>query len=277
MSKTEFIKQAVNTIISSRDDLSHSLVHLTREYAGISAKENLISILKSRQIEARNIDCYRKLDIPSIAHNEFKVLSFTETPFNQIDKLVNIPFSRKVNLEAYGLAFDRKYIIEGNGSPVIYVYNKEQQAFYDHLIDMYISIANSSYNPIQDLPSRILPFIKIINENEDFHWEREWKFRKNFNFDIHKCTIIVPTIEEAEDIFLNIGTNYCNFYIVQLNKLILLNEFTDIVGQSEDDLFISEGYEISEYTDDPNYQLSIISRSTLRQYTKKNSYFSGFK
>lgn len=58
MSKTEFIKQAVNTIISSRDDLSHSLVHLTREYRGISAKENLISILKSRQIEARDTSLY---------------------------------------------------------------------------------------------------------------------------------------------------------------------------------------------------------------------------
>lgn len=271
MTKTEFIKQAVNTIISSRNDLSHYLVHLTREYGGISAKENLISILKSQQIEARNIDCYRKLNIPSIAHDEFKVLSFTETPFNQINKLTNIPFPRKINLEAYGVAFDRKYVIERNGSPVIYVYNKEQQAFYDHLINMYISSANSSYNLIQDLPSRIIPFIKIINENEDFHWEREWKVRKNFNFDINKCVIIVPTLEEAEDIFLKLCTRYCNFYIVQSDKWLFINEFTDILGQSGDNLYISEGYEISECTDDPNYPLSIISRATLRQYTIKEN------
>lgn len=269
MTKAEYIKQIVNTIISSRNDLSHYLVHLTREYGGISAKENLISILKFQQIESRNIDCYRKSNIPSVAHGEFKVVSFTEAPFHQIDKLVNIPFKRKINLEAYGLAFERRYIIDRNGSPVIYVYNKEQQAFYDLLINMYISSANSSYNQIQDLPSRIIPFIKLINENEDFHWEREWKVRKNFNFDINKCTIIVPTIEDAKDVFLNLGTNYCNFYIVQSNKWVLINEFTDILGQSGDNFDIEEGYEIFECTDNPNYPLIIISRTALRQYTKK--------
>lgn len=57
MAKIEFIGQAVNNIIISRNDLSHDLIYLAKEYGVPLIKGKFNLILKSQQIEARNDDC----------------------------------------------------------------------------------------------------------------------------------------------------------------------------------------------------------------------------
>lgn len=73
--KEEYVKKAVRSILSSRSDLSNELIHLTRECNGETAERNLISILKSNKIEARNVDFYLKNLLPERFNDDFKVLS----------------------------------------------------------------------------------------------------------------------------------------------------------------------------------------------------------
>jgi hypothetical protein len=44
-------------LYGEREDLSRFLVHLTRDYDGVAAEDNLLSILSEKQIRARNAHC----------------------------------------------------------------------------------------------------------------------------------------------------------------------------------------------------------------------------
>ncbi len=72
-------------IPNNRDDLSRYLVHLTRDYDGELAQQNLVNILKEKIIEARNSHCLvmhklEQLEFSKLLKNKFRTVCFTETP-----------------------------------------------------------------------------------------------------------------------------------------------------------------------------------------------------
>src|SRR6266511_2769840 len=110
----------------TREDLSRVLVHLTRDYEGIPAKKNLLSILRLRSIHARNPHCLFKHDIPRLAFSpvlakEFNTVCFTETPLTQIGRLVGTIPGRQIALKGYGLVFAKDTLIQRGASPAIYL------------------------------------------------------------------------------------------------------------------------------------------------------------
>ena len=75
-----------------RDDISRFVIHLTRRYGGKQSRQNLVSILDQRNIEARTAHClfsplFDKLKFTPLLKSKFKTVCFTETPLNQISRL----------------------------------------------------------------------------------------------------------------------------------------------------------------------------------------------
>lgn len=190
-----YIPKIIKEILKSRPDLSSDLIHLTREYDGHQAKDNLISILNSGTIEARNVDFYLHKDLPSEWSSDFKVLSLTETPLNQIKNIININFKRKIRLEPFGLVFLKSDLLKVGAAPVQYLYQENQRAFYRELFQRYIE-DEKIYEGIH-----VFPFLKGIHEREDFHWEREWKKRGDLKLDTLKFVVLVPSVEVAEEVY----------------------------------------------------------------------------
>lgn len=258
----------VNKIINSRNDLSSSLTHLTKDCNGYKAKENLISILTAKKIEARNPDCFQKHKLLEGMESAFKVLSFTETPYEELKNVVNVPFKRKIELKGYGVAFSREEIIRSKGVPVYYLYQKEQQTFFSELMDTYIEqVRQHGMNESDPLLS-ILPYIKEVSEREDFHWEREWKIRGDFSF-TNTPTILVPTKEEAYEIFNVIfesgKSNFWCFYLVEENEFIYFSFMKDWPDRQEGDYIILKDIVRVEGSSKKGYPLDLIEIIEKRQ------------
>lgn len=243
------IEEMVSNIIKLREDLSPYLVHLTRDFEGNEAKDNLISMLNFAKIEARNVDAYFKYSLKQEFKKYFKVLSLTETPLKQLHHLTKIPYKRKINLKPYGIAFPKSDLINKNAAPVYYIYNEQQKNFFDHLLENFIESMQVEGAQIENsVFLSVGPFLKRIYEREDFHWEKEWKVRGDLLFDFDNIVIIVPNLALAKEIYEKTGydQNIINFYLMEENewRFFIRSEFID-----RDDgtfVYIDEVYSIYE-------------------------------
>src|SRR5687768_9288452 len=114
--------------MAERPDLSPYLVHLTRDYSG-AARENLISIINDRKIEARN-----PYGI-AVAHlrgtgcvgadftDSQRVACFSETPVDFLPHHIDPGKWRKYHFRPYGLSFSRDYML-GKGANWVWYINQ---------------------------------------------------------------------------------------------------------------------------------------------------------
>ncbi len=207
----------------NRDDLSKFLVHLTRDYDNASAQDNLVSILKARLIKARNYHCLFKYDIDNVKLNftaklkgKFKTVCFTETPLPQINNLTSKIQGRSIELKAYGLVFQKDFLIQEGANPAIYI-NSKGTDLKTYLLSEFRSIFSKirSYKKLikakknhYDAIIQYFSLINIIDDNHDFSWEREWRYIGNLRFDYQN---IVAIIAEEPDEF----ESYCK---LKLNR-----------------------------------------------------------
>lgn len=191
----------------NREDYSRFLIHLTRNDSdtfenGASARENFISIFKSKRINAYRPHCLfnKKLDgLADEIKEKFNVSCFTEVPLSQIHLLTQEIEGRKIELEPYGFVFSKDFIINNGGQPVTYINSYNQNLWLRKSID---SLFNDSFLNNGKLHSqrwRILPFINAMHENCDFSWEREWRFLKTLKFDLDDLIcVILPQNKELD-------------------------------------------------------------------------------
>lgn len=197
----------------NRDDISMFLVHLTRDYKKYTAQENLLSILSGQIIEARNYHCLfgpkiKRMAMTDKLKRSFKTVCFTETPLNQLNKLVSEEIDRKVKLKPYGLVFWRNFMVNDGASPAIYV-NGDGTYLRDYLISEF----NDHFNDVksyvalerrEDFAEEIIKYYSIINlmsERYDFSWEREWRYSGDYNFEYSNVAAIIA---EYPDEFLEL-------------------------------------------------------------------------
>ena len=190
-------------MIDKRSDLSRYLVHLTRDYDGESAYDNLINILKTKNIEARNYHCLfspkiRKMDISDKLNNSFKTVCFTETPLNQITNLTTDIPNRNIKLKPYGVVFWRDQLLDKGANPAIYL-NAKGTDLRDYLIQQF----DNQFKDIKTLGKlkreddyyyeiiQYFSLINVINDKYDFSWEREWRFHGDFKFNYRNMVAIV--------------------------------------------------------------------------------------
>lgn len=194
-----------------RSDISRFLVHLTRKTKGVGAEDNLLNMLKTKKIEARNHHCLfspkiNKMTLTPKLKSSFKTVCFTETPLDQIDKLAAEDFPRKIRLQSYGLAFWRDNMIESGANPAIYL-NDVRTSLRDYLLSEFERQfkgvkALRRLRQKEEYYREIVHYYSLVNimrENHDFSWEREWRHSGSFKF---KYSDVVAVVAKDPEHFL---------------------------------------------------------------------------
>jgi len=185
----------IREVLARRTDLSTFVVHLTRSNGSTAAKNNLLSILTSKEIEAKSSfgqACQRvkrhfKNACPErdAAMNSQRVVCFTETPLEHLYLLTENIESRDFQLCPYGIALP-KIVARSHGlNPVWYIditpghdwLTKPLNALIDE------ALANGPFQ--KSHAAELAPFVEQMGHDngnycKEFWWEREWRCRGNF-------------------------------------------------------------------------------------------------
>lgn len=176
----------ISKVLELRNDLSSFLVHLTRDTDKGSAKDNLISILKTRTIlygDEPFSDARFGYPVDKVGRKRFyfSAISFTETPLGEVHNLLEISGRRK-QLQPYGLVFLKGTLKEKGVSPVFYINNLTGDK--DGLVEALCRLIRGH----QIEAAQILPYIAVFGRKlnpkggtpqtgkVDFTWEREWRY-----------------------------------------------------------------------------------------------------
>lgn len=201
-------------VTEHREDISRFIVHLTRDDTetfedGKTARNNFQSILKEKKIRPYLAHCLHKHklhDIDTIIRKQFRVVCFTEVPLNQIKELFKPIYGREIQLEEYGFVFRKKFLIEKEAQPAIYINSYNNNDFLKESFNRIFESAKK--NKFKGKGWRILPYINNMNEKYDFTWEREWRLTKTLKFKYSDLVcVILPEGNENDikDILLKAG------------------------------------------------------------------------
>lgn len=193
-------------VLNRRADLSTFVVHLTRQYDGRTASQNLTSILQQGKIEARSAMGWAKTEVGNLggeAEESQRVVSFSEVPLQHIYSLfARIP-RRSVPLQPYGLAFTKMVARRKGVNPVWYVDMTPRRNWVvakalDELREQAIKSGNFPAHP----GSKILPFVEPMGtwrqRQREFWWEREWRHLGNFDFTLEEVALVLCPESEHE-------------------------------------------------------------------------------
>lgn len=151
--------------MSQRADLSKKLIHFTRGPSFDEAFGTLLKILSGPKLIGGT--GYIRKSVPCVC--------FTEAPLSALREA----FSNSETFTRYrpfGLMFDKAWIFEKGGRPVIYQADDEYE-----LLDKKIRWRHVLYDPISKYPV-------------DFTWEREWRIPcDELPFSPADVTIILPS------------------------------------------------------------------------------------
>lgn len=183
--------------IAERNDMSTSLIHLTKENSSLSAIDVLYNILKDKKIKGSTTN-------PGFIVGNEKAVCFQDAPLYSIcqntffeQKKRNEDKNYKLRYRAVGLLFDKQFAYKKGARPVIYEKTDLAKAF---------------------LPSsehwRIVNF-NLENDTSIIDWthEREWRIKGDFEFELSDVTIIVIRqnhIKELISKFKNEGIDLMN-------------------------------------------------------------------
>ncbi|MDQ2747022.1 MAG: hypothetical protein M3T96_07175 [Acidobacteriota bacterium] len=167
--------------MSGRQDLSSSLVHLTRkvenEETTMSAIDVLIKIIREKKLTGSDP---RKAFI----HGNQKAVCFQDAPLYSIAQ--NLAFERKFSREnktrhrysGCGLVFSKYYIFQSGGRPVIYDKPEDAKKYLSSEADYYRIVSFDMSNP---------------DNVVDWSHEREWRLAGDFEFRADWVAILLET------------------------------------------------------------------------------------
>lgn len=173
--------------IKTRSDFSMRLIHLTKESEidGIKydAMDILIKILKEKCL------------IGSTTESGFicgsrQAVCFQDAPLYSVSQ--NIEYekslrkngeSNKIRYRGYGLLFEKTYIYQKGGRPVIYDKTTDAKSYLPK--DQWWRIVN----------------LDLSNDNNIIDWmhEREWRVPDNLEFELSKLAVIVPSHKKYKE------------------------------------------------------------------------------
>ncbi|MBX3318665.1 MAG: hypothetical protein KF890_02185 [Nitrospira sp.] len=182
-------------------------VNLTRDCEGEDtegAEDNLLSILRDKNIKARNAHCLfsqqiKERDFSPLLKSKFNTVCFTETPLPQISSLLRDLPGRNVKLRPYGLVFWRKGLVDRGANPAIYVNAMGGNNLRSYLLDQFnehfqdvktLKIFQKQESYFQEL-IHYYSLINVISERHDFAWEREWRILGDFKFQYEDLVAII--------------------------------------------------------------------------------------
>lgn len=193
---------------NDRDDLSRFLVHLTRDGNDGDAEANLLDILRSGRIEARNAHClfqHMLHDFTPKLRGRFRTVCLTEVPFTQLRHLAEEIPGRSIRLKPYGLVFRKSALLKRGASPAIYI-NAKGTVLRDYLLTEFKRHfgTNKRYDQLkQKFPNEAdaiihyYSLVNVISDKYDFTWEREWRFPGNLAFGMSEVFAVIAPQPKA--------------------------------------------------------------------------------
>lgn len=203
----------ISELLDRRSDLSTFVVHLTRhgKDGTPTASENLESILKAREIEARSAFGWKN----GVAESDLsacRVVCFSETPLEHLYVLFQEIQNRDIKMEPYGLAFTKEVARRHGVNPVWYVGHGADfigrwrlAGALDALRDE-AKAAGFASSPA----ATILPFVESMGiwpttgTTKEFSWEREWRHLGDLSFGDGEVALVLCPAAEI-DYFESLG------------------------------------------------------------------------
>lgn len=208
---------SIMDLLHRRSDLSTFLVHLTRGYDGKDAKENFISIIADRTIEARSplgmAAQHEQYLAGSLASQ--KVACFSETPLEHTWMMIEDIDLRSVQMSSYGVVFTKTMARKQHCNPVWYIDISTRGGRdwltvpVNELVAQAIERCTDSYGHLDaatlaDEPIlRLTPFFEQMgptkSSRKEFWWEREWRHMGDFQFFASRVVaLLAPEAEHSE-------------------------------------------------------------------------------
>jgi hypothetical protein len=147
----------------TRDDLSDSLVHLTKG-TGEEAFTTFVKILNYRAL----------LGGTGYIKGSYACVCFSEAPISKLSQILSTPHDA-IRYRPYGLLFKKSWIYSRGGLPVIYQPDTDYDALPENKKHLHVRFQLGDY---------------IV----DHTWEREWRVKtKRLEFSPDDVTLVVPT------------------------------------------------------------------------------------
>lgn len=174
--------------ISRRSDMTRAVTHLTKEAKidgkDLSALEVLVKILKEKKLKGSTTKS-------GFIVGNMKAVCFQETPLYSLseniiyeEELEENSKNPKVRYRPFGLSFDKQYIYEKGGRPVIYDKTNEAKEYLTR--EQYWRIV--SYDLSDD--------DKII----DWTHEREWRVPGDLKFNLGQVSVVVKDYDDYQEL-----------------------------------------------------------------------------
>jgi len=210
--------QSIEELLHRRTDLSTFLVHFTRD-GEFSARDNLIRMLQSGYIEARNPFGMGKNTATSDTRFQASqnVVCFSETPIEHAWMMCSEIEGRENGFGPYGLAFTKFWARSHHVNPVWYIDISARDGRewlttpIDRLRDNAATEALRTTKSLADFDiARILPFFEqmgpITGSRKEWWWEREWRHTGHFQFAWTDVVAILAPYEEHASIRTSMET-----------------------------------------------------------------------
>jgi hypothetical protein len=202
----------IEDLLHRRSDLSTFLVHFTSDYGGKSANENILNILQSGVIEARN--AFGSGQRTASDDDDFQasqhVVCFTETPLEHAWMMCEEIEGRVNGFSHYALAFTKAWARSRHANPVWYV-DISTRGGADWLMvpihrlrDDALAEARRDGKSLADFPiAKILPYVEQMGPmtfggKKEWWWEREWRHSGDFYFEWTEVVAIFAPVNEHD-------------------------------------------------------------------------------
>jgi hypothetical protein len=161
-------------------DMSDFVVHFTKDNDNKSAYENMLSILHSKTIQARNAFGIAKSKAPEIKSQ--KVACFSEVPLHNLRRLAEAR-------SEYGIVFRKDIVIHRKGNPILYAHK-------DHPVTAALKALIKAAKKDAKAPIwTVTPFVDAPGlyptGNYFFEWEREWRKVGDYKFQTDEVEFLI--------------------------------------------------------------------------------------
>jgi hypothetical protein len=201
------VSPKIEDLLERRTDLSTFLVHFTRDYEGQSGETNLVGIIKSLAIEARNPFglARRYADQLEDKFRTQRAVCFTETPLEHAWMLAGDIDGRAHSFTSCGLIFTRGFARRNRCNPVWYLDTTPGHTRRDWLTQPFQALIAEAVERAttdgeidtdvlaEERIFEITPYLETMGSGrtrddrfyrKEFHWEREWRHVEEFTFSV---------------------------------------------------------------------------------------------
>ncbi|MFC6046422.1 hypothetical protein ACFPYM_01050 [Methylobacterium hispanicum] len=174
---------------SQWEDMSPDVIHITRGANASESYENLLSILDTGCLEARNPFGAARKSCPDPASQ--RAVCFTEVPVHLVLRIIQrrLPSDRSA---WNGIAFRKSFVASRGGGPIMYAYDGSPHA---EALEAMMQAAWSTPDPASAPVWRLTPYVDLPGRHGTYYWEweREWRVVGDLRFEPADVScLIVP-------------------------------------------------------------------------------------